>query len=67
MVKGGYAVLFTIPPNIKYVDELRVSQNEARQHRREIFNSKGLKEIKKVRAITGKDTINKSERKSCLK
>lgn len=44
MVKDGYAVLLTIPPNIKYVDELRMAQNEARQHRRGIWNSKGFKE-----------------------
>ena len=44
MVKDGYAVLFTIPPNIKYVDELRMAQNEARQHRRGIWSSRGLKE-----------------------
>lgn len=44
MLKHGYAVLLTIPPNIKYVDELRIAQNEARQHRRGIWNSKGLKE-----------------------
>lgn len=44
MVKDGYAVLFTIPPNIKYVDELRMAENEARQHRRGIWGSKDLKE-----------------------
>ena len=44
MVKDGYAVLLTIPPNIKYVDELRTAQNEARQHKRGIWGGKGLKE-----------------------
>lgn len=44
MVKDGYAVLLTIPPNIKYVDELKMAQNEARQNRRGIWNSRGLKE-----------------------
>ena len=44
MVKDGYAVLLTIPPNIKYVDELRMAENEARQHRQGIWNSRGLKE-----------------------
>ncbi|MBI3378107.1 MAG: thermonuclease family protein [Nitrospirae bacterium] len=44
MVKDGYAVLLTIPPNIKYVDELRMAENEARQHRRGIWNSNGFKE-----------------------
>ncbi|MDO8747439.1 MAG: thermonuclease family protein [Thermodesulfovibrionales bacterium] len=44
MVKDGYAVLLTIPPNIKYADELKMAQNEARQNRRGIWNSRGLKE-----------------------
>ncbi|MBA3070963.1 MAG: thermonuclease family protein, partial [Nitrospirae bacterium] len=39
MLKHGYVVLLTIPPNIKYVDELRIAQNEARQHRRGIWGS----------------------------
>ena len=67
MVKDGYAVLFTIPPNIKYVDELRMAQNEARQHRREYG---AVKDLKKVRAITGKGITNKNkyrERCECLK
>ena len=44
MVKDGYAVLLTIPPNIKYVDELKMAQNEARQYRQGIWSGKGLKE-----------------------
>jgi len=44
MLKHGYAVLLTIPPNIKYVDELRIAQNEAKQYRRGIWNGKRLKE-----------------------
>lgn len=44
MLSDGYAVLLTIPPNIKHVDELRMAENEARQHRRGIWSSKGLKE-----------------------
>jgi len=30
MVKSGYAMLFTFPPNVKYVTELKVAQREAR-------------------------------------
>lgn len=30
MVKIGYAMLFTFPPNVKYVTELKVAQREAR-------------------------------------
>ena len=44
MVKDGYAVLLTIPPNLKYADELKMAQNEARQNRRGIWSGKGLKE-----------------------
>lgn len=30
MVRGGWAVLYTVPPNIKYAERLRRAQNEAR-------------------------------------
>lgn len=30
MVRGGWAVLYTVPPNIKYAEPLRQAQNEAR-------------------------------------
>jgi micrococcal nuclease len=30
MVRNGWAVLYTIPPNVKYVDRLTRAQNEAR-------------------------------------
>jgi len=44
MIKDGYAMLLTIPPNVKYVDELKAAQTEARQFKRGIWGSKGLKE-----------------------
>lgn len=30
MVRGGWAVLYTVPPNIKYAERFRQAQNEAR-------------------------------------
>lgn len=30
MVRGGWAVLYTVPPNVKYADRLQKAQNEAR-------------------------------------
>lgn len=30
MVQDGWAVLYTVPPNVKYADRLRQAQNEAR-------------------------------------
>jgi len=30
MVRGGWAVLYTVPPNVKYAERLRRAQNEAR-------------------------------------
>jgi micrococcal nuclease len=30
MVRGGWAVLYTVPPNIKYAERFRRAQNEAR-------------------------------------
>jgi micrococcal nuclease len=32
MVRNGWAVLYTVPPNVKYVDRLTRAQNEARAH-----------------------------------
>jgi micrococcal nuclease len=45
MIKDGYAMLLTIPPNIKYVDELRQAQTEARELKLGIWGSEGLKEV----------------------
>lgn len=44
MLKDGYAMLFTIPPNIKHVDELRKAQREARDKDLGIWGRDGLKE-----------------------
>lgn len=44
MVKSGYAMLYTIPPNVKYANELREAQREARNMRLGIWGEKGLKE-----------------------
>ena len=44
MLKDGYAMLFTVPPNIRYVDELRKAQHEAREKGLGIWSSKGLRE-----------------------
>ena len=44
MVKDGYAMLFTFPPNIKYVNELRAAQQEARDQRAGIWREEGLRE-----------------------
>jgi micrococcal nuclease len=30
MVRKGWAILYTVPPNVKYIDRLRSAQNEAR-------------------------------------
>ena len=44
MVRNGYAMLFTIPPNVKYAGELRAAQREAREKRLGIWSGKGLGE-----------------------
>ena len=44
MLKNGYAMLYTVPPNVKYVNELRDAQREARDKRIGIWVEKGLKE-----------------------
>ena len=44
LVKGGYAMIFTLPPNVRYSSEFRTAQQEAREGRLGIWSEKGLKE-----------------------
>jgi len=44
MVLNGYAVLFTIPPNVKFVDRFTRAEQQARQAKKGIWGPKGLKE-----------------------
>ncbi len=44
MVKNGYAMLFTVPPNVRYVNELTAAQTEARNNKLGIWGRKWLKE-----------------------
>lgn len=41
----GYAVLFTLPPNIKYVDRLVRAEKMAREMKKGIWGKRGLKEM----------------------
>lgn len=45
MVEDGYAVLFTLPPNVKYGDKLRNGQRLAREKGLGIWGKQGLKEM----------------------
>jgi micrococcal nuclease len=45
MVRNGYAVLYTFPPNVKYVEQLREGQRYTREGRLGIWGSDGLKEM----------------------
>jgi micrococcal nuclease len=44
MVQDGFAMLYTFPPNVRYVTELQKAQREARGKRKGIWGSDGLKE-----------------------
>ena len=44
MLKEGYAMLYTFPPNIRYVDEFKKVQDEARRKGLGIWGKAGLKE-----------------------
>ncbi len=45
MIKGGHAVLYTIPPNVKHADEFREAQRTARENRLNIWGKKGLRQF----------------------
>ncbi len=42
MVREGWAVLYTVPPDVKYAGRLRRAQNEARAHRAGLWASGGF-------------------------
>lgn len=44
MVRSGYAMLYTFPPNVKYVDQLKSAQDEAMEKKKGIWGSEGLRE-----------------------
>jgi micrococcal nuclease len=45
MLRDGYAVLFTVPPNVRYVKKFREDQAYAREQRLGIWARGGLKEL----------------------
>lgn len=45
MVKNGYAMLYTVPPNVKYAEEFRKAQAEARERGRGIWGEDGLNQM----------------------
>ena len=44
LLEKGCAVLFTVPPNIKYAERLRTAQKKARRDKVGIWGEKGLQE-----------------------
>jgi len=44
MIRDGYAMLFTFPPDVKHADELKAAQMEARDRGLGIWAENGLKE-----------------------
>ncbi|MBI5639654.1 MAG: thermonuclease family protein [Nitrospirae bacterium] len=44
MLRDGYALLYTFPPNVKHVDILSKAQSEARDRKLGIWGKAGLKE-----------------------
>jgi micrococcal nuclease len=37
LIRQGYANVYTVPPNVKYVDELLAAEREAREHQRGLW------------------------------
>ncbi len=61
LIRQGYAVLYTFPPNVKYVDLLVEAQKDARKNRRGIWqmyetisHSQAQDYIGQVRAVRGR-------------
>jgi len=44
MIRGGYAMLYTFPPNVRHVRELTEAQTEARNARAGVWSENGLQE-----------------------
>ncbi len=44
MLENGFAMLFTVPPNLKYIESLKVAQKKARQRGIGIWGKNGLKQ-----------------------
>jgi micrococcal nuclease len=44
MIEEGFAVLFTVPPNVKHVERLTAAQKRAQTGRRGIWGEGGLRE-----------------------
>ncbi|HIJ59603.1 MAG TPA: nuclease [Nitrospirae bacterium] len=42
MLSNGYAVLYTLPPNVKYVNRLKKAQKQAQQGKKGIWGKSGL-------------------------
>jgi len=42
MIQGGWAVLYTVPPNIKYAERFRQAQNEARAQGTGLWAERGF-------------------------
>jgi micrococcal nuclease len=42
MVRDGWAVLYTVPPNVKYADRLTRAQSEARAHGAGLWSQRGF-------------------------
>lgn len=45
MVRDGYAVLYTIAPNVRYADQLKAAQREAREKKKGLWEKGGLKKL----------------------
>ena len=44
MIKSGYAMFYTVPPNVKYAEEFGKAQAEARKERLGMWSEDGLRE-----------------------
>ncbi|MBN1414295.1 MAG: thermonuclease family protein [Bacteroidales bacterium] len=46
LIKGGYAMVYTVPPNVKYTDEFLRLQRKARRQKKGMWEKEGRKTVK---------------------
>jgi endonuclease YncB( thermonuclease family) len=60
MVREGYALLYTLPPNVRHVDRIRAALEEARAERRGLWATSAFECPPGLRRVSGASTSKSS-------